>query len=128
MEGGLGEAALAPPEVTFADEQALAEQRADDKLRQRAFVQLGVIENEELLDIAGAIDEDAARAHHRHADDVTVLASKALQSTEGIVADIEREAEDGQAFRAWRGVGSVGGHNASLEFTSPKRSTQRKTN
>src|SRR6266852_3732381 len=120
MEGGLGEAALAPPEVAFADEQALAEQRADDEFREGAFVQLSVVEDEELLDIVGAINEDAAHAHHRHADDVAVLASKALQSAEGIFADIESEAEDGQAFGTWRGMGSVGGHNARLEFTSPK--------
>ena len=107
MKGGLGEAALATPKITFADQQALAKQRADNEFRQRAFVQFGVIEDEELLDVVGPIDEDAARAHDRHADDVAVLTSEAPQSAEGIVADIKRETEEGQASWAWRRVGSV---------------------
>src|SRR6267378_874108 len=107
MKGGLGEAALATPKITFADQQALAKQRADNEFRQRAFVQFGMIEDEELLDVVGAIDEHPAHAHDRHADDVAVLASETLQCAEGIAADFERETEDWQAFGARRRVGSV---------------------
>ena len=128
MKGGLGEAALATPKIAFADQQALAKQRADNEFRQRAFVQFGVIEDEELLDVVGAIDENPAHAHNRHADDVAVLASETLQCAEGIAADFERETEDGQAFGARRRVGSVIRHFGKVKFILPTHNTQRKTN
>ncbi len=87
-----------------------------------------MIKDEELLDVVGAIDEDAAHAHDRHADDVAVLASETLQCAEGIAADLERETEDGQAFGARRRVGSVIRHFGRVKFTSSRRNTQRKTN
>src|SRR6266436_1041830 len=128
VKGGLGEAALATPKIAFADQQALAKQRADNEFRQRAFVQFGVIEDEELLDVVGTIDEHPARAHDRHADDVAVLASETLQCAEGIAADLERETEDRQAFGARRRVGSVIRHFGRVKFISSRRNTQRKTN
>jgi hypothetical protein len=122
MKGGLGKAALATPEVAFADQQALAEQRPDDEFRQGAFVQLGVIEDKQLLNVLGAIEKDAARAHHGHVDNVAVLASETLQSAEGIVADIERETKNGQPFRARRRVVSAGGHEWRPGIISSTRS------
>ncbi len=38
MKGGLGKAALTAPKIAFADQQALAKQRADNEFRQRAFL------------------------------------------------------------------------------------------
>ena len=67
------------------------------------------------------------RAHDGHADDVAVLTREALQGTEGIVANIEREAENGQAFRTGRRVGSVGGHFEGMKLTLSTRNTQHKT-
>jgi hypothetical protein len=90
-------------------------------------VQLGVIEDEELLDVFWAIEENAARAHHGHADDVPVFVSETLQSPQGIFANIEREAQNGQPPGSGRYVVSVDGHFARPEFTSTKRNTQRKT-
>jgi hypothetical protein len=90
-------------------------------------VQLGVVEDEELLDVVGTIDENAAHAHNRHADYVAVLTSETLQCAEGIVANIEREAEDGQAFGAWRRVGSIIRHFGRAKFILPMRNTQHKT-
>jgi hypothetical protein len=127
MKSGLGKAALSAPEVAFADEQALAEQRADDEFRKRAFAQLGVIENEKLLYVVGPIEEDTVHAQHGHADNVAVLPGEAQQGAEGIIAHIQRESENGQTSRTGRRVRSVLCHAGCAKIISSTRNTPHKT-
>ena len=59
MEGGLRQTPLAPPEFPFAHQQPLAEQTADNDLRQVALVKLALLDHKNLLDEIRVIQKNA---------------------------------------------------------------------
>ena len=99
MKRRLREPPLPPPEIAFADQQALAEHAPGDAARQLALVEFALLDDEHLLDEIGMIQQDAFLHHHVEADDIAILARVAPHHAEGIAADVEGHADDGQALR-----------------------------
>ncbi len=99
MKRGLREPPLPPPEIAFADQQALAEHASRDAARQLALMEFAVLDDEHLLDEIRMVQQDAFLHHHVEADDIAVLARVAPHHAEGIAADVEGHTDDGQALR-----------------------------
>jgi hypothetical protein len=81
---------LAPPEIALADEQTLTEEAFGDALGQLALVKLGLLENQNLLNVFRMIQEDPVLKGDGHANDVAVLSCDTAQGAEGVLANRER--------------------------------------
>ncbi len=114
MKRGLREPALAPPEISFADQQALPQQALGGFFRQRALVKFALLEKQQLLDVVRMVQQDAALQNHRDADDVAVLPRHAAHQFQRVLQQIERHADQRQAFRSRRQAISIGAH--AFEF------------
>ena len=110
MECGLRQAPLPSPEIAFADEQALAKKAFDDALGQLALVKFRLLDDQYLLDVVRMIQENAVLKGNRHANNVAVLARDAAQRAQGVLANGQRQAQDGQSAGAGRASSCVCGH------------------
>jgi hypothetical protein len=111
MKRRLCQAPLPPPEIAFTDQQALTEQALGDVFRQFALVEFRLLNDANLLDVIGMIQEDAVLVEHRDANDVAIFAREPAQRFQRIALDLERQAEQGQAFRTGRKFVPVCRHN-----------------
>jgi len=76
MKGRLRESPLAPPEISFADQQALSQKALGGFFGQRALVKFALLEEQQLLNVIGVVEQDAALQNHRDAHDVAVFARR----------------------------------------------------
>ena len=107
MKRRLRQPPLPPPEIPFADQQALAEHPAGDAPRQLALVEFALLDDQHLFDEIGAIEQDAFLHHHVEANDIAVLARVPLHRAQGIAAHLESHADHRQALRPRRHPMSV---------------------
>ena len=116
VEGGLHHAALAEPEVTFAGEEAVAEDvpiGAEDATLDEFF---GVVD-EDVFDVVGVKEQVGADVEEAEADDVAEFAGGARHEAEGILAERAAEAVEEALF----GAGRVEGHLEMVRGNGKKR-------
>src|SRR5690348_1439191 len=114
MKRRLRQSPLSPPEVAFADEQPLAEQRSSHASRQFAFVEFGVLHHENLLDQIRIVQQDALLPRHDKTHEIAVLARHARQHTQRIAPHSQRKAQKRQSLRPRRYLCSHYRHISSL--------------
>jgi hypothetical protein len=83
MKGRLGEAPLAEPEVTFAGQQPVAEQRAEYAI-EVAFDEVALLRDQDFLDVARVIENDDPPSTEVQLD-VVALRTRALQQKPELV-------------------------------------------
>ena len=105
VKGGLHHAALTEPEVTFAGEQAIAEDMpigSEDAALDEFF---GVVD-EDVFDVVGVEEQEGTNVEETEADDVAEFAGGARHETEGILTERAAEAVEEALF----GTGGIEGH------------------
>jgi hypothetical protein len=105
VKGGLHHAALAEPEITFAGEQAIAEDMPICAKDAALDEFLGVVD-QNVFDLVGVEEQVGAYVKEPQADDVAVFAGGARHETERILAERAAEAVEEALF----GAGRVKGH------------------
>ena len=103
-KGGLHEAALAQPELAFAQEQAVA-QPGDQHALSEVLDEVAVAGGEDFLDAVGVADEGDAAGAHAQGEDVAILAGAAGVEAEDVAAPLGKGAEQPVAPRAGRRQG-----------------------
>src|SRR6185312_5122725 len=114
VERRLRQPPLPPPEIAFADQQSLAEQRSSHAPRQFALVEFGVLHHEDLLDQIRIVEQDALLPRHDKTHEIAVLARHARQHAQGIPAHLQREPQKRQSLRPRRCLRSNYRHVSSL--------------
>ena len=114
MKRGLRQPPLPPPEISFADQQALPQQALGGFFRQRALVKFALLEKQQLLDVIRMVQQNAALQDHRDADDVAILPRHPAHQFQRVLQQIERHTHQRQAFRPRRHAISVCAH--AFEF------------
>ena len=74
---------------------SLTQETLGDALGQLALVKLGLLDDQDLLNVIRMIQKDPVLKGYGHANDVAVLACDAAQRAEGVLANCERQAEGG---------------------------------
>src|SRR5690348_7522294 len=115
----LRQSPLSPPEVAFADEQPLAEQRSSHASRQFAFVEFGVLHHENLLNQIRIVQQDALLPRHDKTHEIAVLARHARQHTQRIAPHLQRKPQKRQSLRPRRYLCSNYRHISSLAGNFP---------
>jgi hypothetical protein len=69
-----------------------------------------MLDDENLIDQIGMIQQDAFALHHVEKDNIAIFARHAAHGIERIVAQIERGTDDGQSLRPWWNSISNYGH------------------
>ena len=83
---------------------------AGDELGELALVKLGLLDDEDLLDMVGMREQDALLEADGKSDDVAELARIFLHGSERIAAHLEGDADEGQAGGTGRQTMVGGGH------------------
>lgn len=92
MEGGLGQAALAAPEIAFAEQKPLPEKRLGDALGELAFVKFRVLDDQNFLDVIRAVEENAVLKGNREGDNVPIFTRDAPERAQRITANGKSDA------------------------------------
>src|SRR5690348_13273602 len=98
----LSETALAFPKFSFAVEQTVAEKRPHDRLRQRAFAEFMLLDDQHLLDEIGAVEQNSPAANDGKRNHIAIIVSGANEESEQISANIKKKADEEFAARARR--------------------------
>src|SRR5688572_16901264 len=104
-EGRSGQPTLLLPELTFAGQQPLSEQRRDMAPEKAVLDEVAVISDEDLFDVVGPVEEQCRPRPEPHPDYIPVLAGARGEKAQGIPRQFKEATDNGQAFRAgWRPV------------------------
>src|SRR3954463_5704931 len=101
-EGGSGQPALLLPDLTFAGQQPLSEQRRDMAPEKAVLDEVAVISDEDLFNVLGPVQEQGRPRPEPHPDHVPVLAGAHRQEAPGIARQVDEAPNKGQAFRTRR--------------------------
>ena len=101
-EGRSRQPALLLPELTFAGQQPLSEQRRDMAPEKAVLDEVAVISDEDLFNVLGPVQEQSRPRPEPHPDHVPVLAGARRQEAQGIARQFDEAANKGQAFRTRR--------------------------
>src|SRR5579864_1911172 len=87
LKRGLRQTPLTPPEISFAIEQAVAEQAAGGDFRERALVKFVLLDDENLFDQVGLIDEKASLSESEgKTNQVAIIARASGEKIEAVLA------------------------------------------
>ncbi|HVA18443.1 MAG TPA: hypothetical protein VMV59_12100, partial [Candidatus Dormibacteraeota bacterium] len=102
LKRGLRETTLTPPEISFAIEQAVAEQTAGGDFRERAFVKFMLLDDENLFDQVGMIDEQAGLPESEwKINEVAIIARATGEKIEAVLAKFKSDADERLSARTW---------------------------
>src|SRR3954452_10904830 len=100
-EGRSSKPTLLLPELAFAGQQPLSEQRRDMAPEKAVFNEVAVISDEDLFNVVGPVQEQCRPSPEPHPDYVTILAGARREKAQGIPRQFDKAADNWQAFRAW---------------------------
>src|SRR5690348_14421557 len=134
VERRLRQSPLSPPEIAFADEQPLAEQRPSHASRQFAFMKFCLLNHENLLDRSRIVEQDALLPRHDKTHEIAVLARHARQHTQRIAPHLQRKPQKRQSLRPrrylcsnYRHISSLAGNHLSVGCHLLRRRPGEKT-
>src|SRR4051812_6312367 len=100
-EGRSSQPALLLPELTFAGQQPLSEQRRDMAPEKAVLAEVAVISDEDLFNVVGPVQEQGRPRPEPYPDHVPILAGAHRQKAQGIARQFGKATNQGQAFRTW---------------------------
>ena len=103
VEGGLGQPALAQPEVALAGEQAVSEDGVHVAPEEAVLLELRVARDEHVLDQIGVVDQAGGMAGQAQADHVAVAARAVLEEAQEVAREFGKVPEKQMAGRARSG-------------------------
>src|SRR5579864_1517177 len=105
LKRGLRQTPLTPPEISFAIEQAIAEQAAGGDFRESALVEFVLLDHENLFDQVRMTDEKTGLSEReRKINQVTIFARASGEKIEALLAKFKSDADERLSSRTRRTI------------------------
>jgi hypothetical protein len=104
MEGGSRETALPQPEISFARQQAVSEDRGDVFKEERVLDEVAALRQEHRFDVPGVLEEEDLARGEPEIDEVPVLAPAGGEEAQDIARKLGKAPDERMAARTRRPV------------------------